>query len=439
MYPILVHNLQQMIYFDILNNERPDDVILVTITRPQDGINHTDITDIIPKYIRYHPCIDKPGLLRKYIKRGFTDIENLDYLKSVGFSKDDINLIELTNTEINIIGNESKFYLSTKDNHDPLTLARLLLLNCLVLMEKPDDQDLIKFYKDKVIFIDHDSIKEECYRYNLMKCSDIKSKAIELCTNYRKTRECIPDSVWMSLKKTHMNPRIALPEDKYQIIANAPVTKDKDGNNVLKLSPTNGADSLPEISIIVINRSDISDADNVIAPHMIERNRLDCRYPDDKIEYIVQGNLTLRNCVKNAKNDIIILVDPTVYYFPYSYYAKAKLLTDNESISVVGSTTNVVYNIIKNKSYCITSEYPPVCTLAFKRKFYLDYVDTDAIDVEFYKNRKGSVANIDFTFNSISIETLPSVVSDDTIAIHHKLFSFDTKEFITMLYRKLTK
>lgn len=394
-------------------------------------------------YVGYHPCFENHHLI-KYNRPGYTD--DLKYQNLCLYQK---------NTENTITGyaQESRYYLCTQEQYDPVIIARLISNKTLVIIETPfkDDTEYSKqifnYYKDVAVLVNTDQLPEKLEYWDNARCLEIKERAeLHYMHFTMKPLQLAVTNDYFLAEGAHKDVIYALPEDRYVTMKEADTYEDKKGNDVLKLSPTNGTDSLPNISIIILARStehsDKLDKVCELDQMVIKYNKLVSRYPDDKIEYIVQQDPNnLRATVESAKYELIILMAPNTIYMPFSYYAKAKLIADND-YDLVGSLLEAHYNLDQNKSSCYVGNYPHRSSIAFKRSYFLEYPEVVNPDCLLYHNRLSNTVNIAFTYNCIQIdyllpvdEGMSTVPGEKTKGIHHKLFDWDTKTFVNKLYR----
>lgn len=437
--PILVECKQDIPYFNYLKSKfksesksksNGEDVPLVMISKPQSD-KDISIRDIM-KYHKYIPqsLLYKTNKSSIYINKGITFDEKMresSYIRWCLGTESDITL------EIP----EAKFWLCTKETYDALTVARLLSNNTLILMEKPDDQDLYYFYKESVLICESNEIEDQCNRLNNLNSTQIKTEVSNLKPLDNETIHQLPLSIQ---PKYHNELIIDEPEDRFQHCQCAETHLDNDNNQVLTLSITDGAESLPNITVIITTPSEEM---SIIASEMIRLNKSMTKYPSHHIEYIQQqGEETLRDAVERASNDIISIMTPHTYYLPHSLYAKVKLLLDHSEYNLIGTHRVAYYHLYNDRSYCVRTKYPDISSIAFRKGYFLQYPKiTDATEY-LYKNRYYSVCDLPFIYNCINIDISQqqSIEAGAGVQlIQKRLFDWEVKHTMVQLYRKLTK
>lgn len=434
MYYVLVDTQQQMPYYHVLKQTHPLRKQIQYISKKQSNVPSIHITDIIPDIVPYHDIYVSGRHL--YTKPG---VQLADYT-----DKEETPVPKLQGSISNLITHHRmKFILYDKDTyktHGTLLLSQLIANKCLVLLVSGDhlSPEISQFYSDITVSISEDGIEEVSQQWNDTKAHVITELTTEFEQTFIKKSQGLPHYNDVELNTCNDIAVVAAPEDYYAASIPAETNRDKKGNQALHLSQTAGADSLPNITVIITHKDHVN---SVLREMMVKYNKNTTRYPTHRITYIEQeAGSSLRTYVEQTQTDIVVLMAPDVLYLPHSMYAKVKLILDNPECQAVASNILGHYHIEENKSYTVYAKYPDADGLAFTREFFLRYPDIQDADDYFYHNRFSSVWDLPFNFNCLIIHTdkLPEKYQRGVNnKIHNNLFDAGVTQFMTKLYRKL--
>ena len=393
-----------------------------------------NVSNIIPETLGFHPLMTTmyQTKYRKYIL-------NSDSLARPS----EANIVNCNNC--------LRYYKMLKEDFCPLLIAKLLANKNVIIAEHTDciSAQQYEFYKDVLVFVPSDEIAQICTQWDSKTSDELREAGELFYSNYCGTIFVAPElpeqlEVLMHITET-------LPEDRYEQYELATTYikgKDSEKHEALKLSPTDGQLSLPEINIITM----LQDRPlTYVEEQLFGWNFLTTRYPIDKITWIVgyqqstkpQWPITYRQCklvqctdmrdlVRQCTTDIIHIWAPEVYYLPHSLYAKTKLLIDYPEKSLVGCTTMGHYDYCDSIGWSTTSPDPIEGTICFRKEYYLSRQQEAHLD---FHNYKKNVLLFPYTYNCVDIRRNQDVPKEEQATIN-KLFDFDTQRLMNKLYRQ---
>ena len=319
--PLVVHHKQYLFFADLLRSVAGWKFNIVTRG------NHHQIDQCIPKLLGYHPHMETldRAPIRKYI-----------------LPPPDLSTI----TEITTVTDGMAYRYCVMSEYCPILLAKLLVMKNIVVLEI-QDQEVIDFYK--TCTLTRSSLMDLDLDLDLdldnMSAPELRQLAEELYLAYTKL-PCQLPSPPADMSDTGQEDEV--PEDMREQGYTATVTTDKRGAQHLVLSPTDGPETLPEITIV----TDLgSGTVTRIQQLLLHKCWLDNRYPVDKITWLVQspcgrpdwwtwgGDRVQFQDQDHADQALYTVIwDLDFYYYPHSTYAKIKLMLDNPHIGCVGSS-----------------------------------------------------------------------------------------------------
>lgn len=332
---LLVHYKQQMFYAYLLREVAIWKFDIIAHLNNYKG-QWEDINCYLPKLLGYHP--------------------HMEFLISSGHRKytgtvPDLSTLTESDTMIN--GMSYRYCVMDDSTYCPILLAKLLIMkNVVVLLHT--DQKIAEFYRKCTIQNENDIVN--------LNAQELRELAGSLYLEYTKTHAPLPE-VFLCPINTRDD---QIPEDKYSQPQQALVTKDKKGAQHLVLTPTDGPDSLPHVTLWTILGKSVT----VCQQMLLRRCWLDNRYPINRVRWVVQTNDGKRpewwnwggdnvhfqaEPLKNPQTEYVVTWSLNYYYFPHSTYAKIKLMLDNDNVDCVGSTVIGEHNLDSNQGYEIRS------------------------------------------------------------------------------------
>jgi hypothetical protein len=426
---LLIHNTQQYYYAQLLKAQLTNHElhIISKVTRNMQLLNipYLDIDSIWPDTLGYHPLMDTLIDQKNTIKRKFI--------------KTAPDVAQVPERELLISGREYRYVVINKDNYDAILVSKLLMIGNVVVMDP--SLPAYDFYRNSVACQD-----DVCN----LRSNDLRILSRKHLDNY-KTLEYEPVHIPTELlTDIYIDNLSHIYEDKLSTYRDAIITKDKENQQHLKLSPTNGPESLPTITIVTVLPDNVSTCEQML----LKRCWLDNRYPLDKIQWIVisstqpdwwdwaKQHTVFYTDIPDIMNEYIIMWDLCYYYFPHSCYAKVKLMLDNINVDTVGTTTIGIYNIIGNFGYHSKSTCPLSGTMATKRDRYMlsgkDGKLFSSLTSDYLQDHVSTVMIIPYNFNCLKIDLHRTDRPDSaTSAIFAKLLSFEIQSFLNKLYHLL--
>lgn len=435
---LLVTRLQDMIYFDVLENAYPN--TFAPISKKQSGVHSIPIVELMPKIMPYHPA--------------FITGRHLYTQSGVRFSSDDTGLLDTYNNIVTGI-DHAKYviydnYLASR--YGTMLLTYFICNKCPVLLTKgcfPTEIEL--FYSQFTHLVDDPGIQILTNEWNSMRSKELAYIADDVLSKFKlatanmpllnreqldqldqlEPREQLDQLEHTCSQAFHSSAIVCPPLDMYVSATKAETYHDKQGHDVLKLPKQIG--DLPAITVIIPP----FDSTDVKLNTLLKYNMNTTKYPRHLITYIHCNNdgLDLRSHVSSA-TDIVIIMAADTLYFPHSIYAKVKLL---EIYSAVGSNQNYNYCPDIGKGKLVTDRYPGSNTMAFRKSFFLQYADCHSLDAYFYDNRWDHIAVMPYNFNCVNICFNMSVEEYQDlngIEMPAKALDMGTRDFIIT---KLTK
>lgn len=422
--PLLVHNRQQMFFVSVLRELNPLSSFRVISHISSTTTTVVDIDTLIPDILGYHPSMERfiSKGVRKYVKSPLIDLN-------------------VTDSVIRTEGMCYKYCVMNDENFCPILLAKLLTMKNVVVLDTTNTKRST-FYNNCTLPLNALTELTEWGSDQLRaKGKELYDQWI-LCPSF----PGLSPLTWFTLSIKDKDIVVDhVPEDRYSLPRHALVTKDKDGGQRLTLSPTNGADTLPDIIIV----TDLRHYATVTTcqQQLIRRCWLDNRYPINKITWVVNTHNGLKPTwwnwggghVKfNAETtaDYIVFWELDYYYFPHSTYAKIKLLMDHPSINSVGSLTMGSQHILDNKGYTTTHVTPPLPLVAMRSCRY------DREREITWQGHISKYMEFPFNYNGIHIDLSKEkfVLKDTEQELPViKLLSAEMRAFLTGLYKKLAR
>jgi hypothetical protein len=412
---LLVHYKQQMFYAKLLQHCWSVNVTIISHPPVDSSVPFLDINNLIPSVIGYHPHMDvlvnSKHTVRTFIHAaldGNSDIR-CDDIERYGSA-----------------------YRYCTNIEDAILQAQLRAYGNIVLGDNRN-RDLMDMRSNELREVANAHL--EAYQATKFQVPEI-------------SQEYLTDTVIME----------SIPEDRYSEFQQASVTtkKDKEGDKQsLQLSPTNGPDTLPDITILTDLRGlQVTECQQLL----LQRCWLDNRYPTDKITWVVlldidkpewwtwggdkvQFQSEKDNAVTSASasSRYVVVWQPNVYYYPHSTYAKVKLLEDHPVIDVVGTVTTGIYNILGNYGYAETMDLPQVNAVAYRKGL--------CVDANYFEGRRTKTLLFPFNYNSLSIEMTEQAKPYKSFRdppfrlvselMTFKFLTFEVQRFFNKLYRKL--
>lgn len=438
---LLVHNLQQAYLAECIRESMEVPVVIISLVdRAYRSFNIPilDINDLILKsnVLGYHPHM---STLCPVLRRKFTRVVPED-------------IAEVTERDLKVHGTEYKYVRITKENYDPILVSKLLVLENVIVMDS--DLPQYAFYQNCVI-TDEEQVRS-------MRSDDLRALSARFARAYKELPFVIPV---IQFEKYAVSDFTAEPwydpQDRLQQPLQALVDTDKEGKQHLKLSPTDGPDSLPYVTLITDLRQEISTCEQML----LQRSWLDNRYPTDHIQWLVLQNeqsgpkwwtwakSEVEFVTEIAKDwttgDYIVLYQPGYYYYPHSIYARVKLMMDNPHVNTVCSHTLGAYNIPGNFGYHTTSDSgePPSATMATRHERYFIAGDEDGEiyhtlqpTKDYLKGNLHHTMDFPYNYNCLRVELTKEERPDKVnSAVFAKLLTFEVTGFMNKLYRALLR
>lgn len=421
--PLWVHTRQQMFYAEILKSTVSKLRIIAHLKEGQDGF---DIDHYIPDVIGYHPLMNKL-------------IGNAHRI----YVKDPPDLSCLTDSDILSHGHTYRYCVMMEKDYCPILLARLVMLKNIVVLElEHSDQDIMNKCKGYTV------TTNRLTELQSMDAQDLRTLAEQLYSAYIVTDSNVPELKLHNQAEQLEIGEDEIPEDKYSKPQKAIVTKDEKGAQHLKLSPPNGAENLPALTIVTYLDKEVS----LCQQMLLKRCWMDNRYPADKITWIIyQSTDKLPEwfnwargavyCNRDPETDYVVVWQAGYYYFPHSNYAKVKLLMDHPSVNVVGSHLVGELYIHDNQGYEWYERkdgLPSNDVVAYLKHRHPDPHHDGDISWDGWIS---SYMDMPFNYNCIKFnenENGTGTESRHKLAVA-KLLSEEMKLFTNKLYRKLLR
>lgn len=399
---LVVHYTQQLFFSSLLRTVAGWKFNL--IARPRSGSGSgISIDEFIPLTLGYHPDMEMyVGTNRKYV-----------------LPPPDLSII--TETETVTDGMAYRYCIMTDENYCPLLLAKLLVMRNVIVLDI-QSTEIRKFYESCTLTPDQTP--------TCLPSSELRKLAEVLYQAYTKIPCNLPVQPFQS-------PTVMLddeePGDMRAKGYNALVTTEKSGAQHLVLSPTNGPDTLPNVTIITRLPSNVTKVQQML----LHKCWLDNRYPVDKITWIVESDNhpswwtwggdriiprspSLDPSSSPSSSSFVVEWDLDHYYYPHSIYAKIKLLMDNPEVLCVGSDTEGCIDISRPSNGCIRRPRSGPVGIAYR---------------DGWKGYRNTYMDMPFNFNTVQIKTTNAEdIIDESVKVI-KLLDDDMKSFIGKLNR----
>ncbi len=419
---IHVRHTQEVPFLHILQSSYPEHKFAIcNKSIPGSIILHN--LDFLP----YYPVMSQFYSVKipKYLHGGFTCSKNTSY---------NIYVKNIPLTESNLVqyGSSYKYYLMLKEDFDVLLCAKLFLMKRPIITDSTNAS-----YQDLCIYTE--DLPSTLEAWNRMSSAEafavgnmhyeryIKTAPIMLVENmeqYETSDLCVDSYV----------------EDKYETFEQAPTyAEEKDGKVTqrLQLTPTDGSESLPLITLVTMIDQPLTFHEKAL----LSWNWRTSKYPSHKISWIVglpsglvldwsgpgcvqyHYDKSLSELLALCVTEIKIMMQPGIYYFPHSMYAKVKLLLDYPDKSLVGSNICNIYNVISNTCYLETEELPQLYSLGGRNILHDGY--------------KRGVLLFPYSYNCVKVNIARTDRDTDIIRnASVKLFDYETQNLMNKIYRK---
>lgn len=438
---VLIHNVQQAYLAECVRELMTVPVMIMTTVEREYRLAKVpilDILDLIPKSntLGYHPHMKAlmPVMRRKYIRAPPEDIS------------------KVTERDLKVMGAEYRYVCVTRDNFDPILMSKLLVLGNVVVMDStlPEYQ----YYRDCVVN-NEDHVRD-------LRSNDLRALASRLTQAYEQLPFIVP-TIPIEKYVTSCITRKPYydPQDRLQTPLNALIDVDTEGNQHLKLSPTNGPDSLPYITLITNIHQSLSICERML----LQRSWLDNRYPTNRIEWLVitsdgqrpewwtwaqsEAKFMTMDSKDMPTGDYVVMYQSGYYYYPHSIYARVKLMMDNPHINTVCSHMLGAYNVLGNYGYHTTSAAgePVAATMASTTERWLRTVDVGGCYYftmqptrEYLDGNIHHLMDFPYNYNCLRIELTREERPDKVnSAVFAKLLTFEVTGFMNKLYRVLLR
>jgi hypothetical protein len=415
---LLVHCRQQVFYAQLLRRIQDWNFRIVA----HGSKSCTSITEYLPQILGHHPYMD--SLIgfgsRKY------------YLPPP-------DLRALTESRTGTDGMAYRYCVMNDETYCPILLCKLLVMQNIVVLQV-SDPDTKAFYESCTIH-DEDTVRD-------MDARQLRDLARTLNGAWKKLPHGIsvvrPDEY--SQRDQGLD---QIPEDKWSEPQTALVTKDKEGKQHLSLTPTDGPDSLPHITIL----THLSDADAVTKCQqmLLRRCWLDNRYPVNRIKWIIKGcggkpewwnwagecvSFVDTGSPTTSDSEYVVIWSLDHYYFPHSTYAKVKLILDSASeVNCVGSNVLGEHCLENNKGYSLRlgpregGFDASLCYRSFRQPISGTSMD--------WKGWISTYMDVPFSYNCIKINFKEDEGDPEHKLPVIKLLGDEMRSFMNKLYRQL--
>jgi hypothetical protein len=329
------------------------------------------------------------------------------------------DLSSLTEAATVTDGMAYRYCVMTDLSYCPLLLAKLLVMKNVVVLDVADPE-VMEFYRTCTL--------PQATSLDGMSATELRQLAEELYQAYTLLPCNLPEQ---TSTDSFVRDIDEVPEDMLDQGHHALVTTDKGGAQHLVLSPTDGPDTLPEITILTRLPTAVTKAQQLL----LHKCWLDNRYPVNKITWMVDapsgrpewwtwgGDRV--HFVQDGTTSMTVIWDLDYYYYPHSTYAKIKLMLDNPHIKCVGSSLVGGIDICKPGSgYTFRQRRPGRpnrSTIAYRSD---------------WKSYQSTYMDLPFNFNAIRIATTVDDADDANVKVI-KLLDDSMRSFVGKLSRQI--
>ena len=409
---MLVHHKQQMFYANVLRNALG--WTFRVISHPSIS-SYKDISTYLPKLLGYHPCMD-----------------NLIGFGRHKYFKVPPDLLTLTESSTVTDGMLYRYCVMDDNSYCPILLVKLMAMKNVVVLQVTDVE--IQTFYSKCTITNEDIVKS-------MNSRQLRGLAEQLYSEFKQLKlELELENPFKVEAEADLD---LVPEDKICLPQQALVTKDKDGAQHLVLTPTNGADTLPHITIWTV----IEDPGVVTKQQqmLLQRCWLDNKYPTNRIKWVMQSSggkpdwwtwggdsMNFQEEFVEPSTGFVVVWKLNYYYLPHSTYAKVKLMLDNNTVNSVGSYIVGEHYIESNNGYEIKpddglSMESVVCYRKSRHPLIGEKLD--------WKGWVSTHMNIPFNYNAIKVNFGKDNGNPDHKLRVIKLLDDEMRSFMNRLYR----